>query len=235
MAEPKLVTHSISALGFNHKDLEFSFCPKKNSCIFSIILTKEIKFKDTFLHLEKYQNRYAFMKSEMEINHVRQLTGLLRRNVHSACWRKPGGKRMRMDVSGAARERAAHAASAEASESNSFFMWKLNRDSEQTTPTAECTEILTSLLWWIGSRATRYLIGLCTNTLGASSVIHPSCRAAVNLVWIFHRKIQAGIKVNRHWNPAKTPNTGPAPQTHFHPEISREVPLISSLRHICWL
>jgi len=43
----------------------------------------------------------------------------------------------------------------------------------------KCTEILTSLYDEFESRATQYLIGLCTNTLGERSIIYSSWSAAV--------------------------------------------------------
>lgn len=39
-------------------------------------------------------------------------------------------------------------------------------------PTIQCIEMSISLSDELGSRATQYLIGLCTNTLGASPIIH---------------------------------------------------------------
>ena len=48
------------------------------------------------------------------------------------------------------------------------------------------TEILASLYDEFESRATQYLIGLCTNTLGARSIIYSSWSTAACVVQILY-------------------------------------------------
>ena len=81
----------------------------------------------------------------------------------------------------------------------------------------KCTEILTSLYDEFESRATQYLIGLCTNTLGERSIIYSSWSAAVWFrsftIWLTKKK------KNTQLNPTRKPNT----RQTLH-KISREMP-----------
>jgi transposase len=63
---------------------------------------------------------------------------------------------------------------------------KLNCHSERATLTIACSEIFTSLYDEFGSRAAQYLIGLCTNAPGVSSIICPGCSTVAHVIQLLH-------------------------------------------------
>lgn len=109
-------------------------------------------------------------------------------------------------------------------------MWKPNCDSEGTIPT-ECTEILTNFLDEFGLRATQYLTGLYTNTLGAPpSFIQVSLQQSMVLDPLQQRwytKNSLPVKPNKEAKCCTNPST------YFHPETSWWMSF-GILRNIYW-
>lgn len=109
-------------------------------------------------------------------------------------------------------------------------MWKPNCDSEGTIPT-ECTEILTNFLDEFGLRATQYLTGLYTNTLGAPpSFIQVSLQQSMVLDPLQQRWY---TKNSLPLKPNKEAKCCTNPSTYFHPETSWWMSF-GILRNIYW-